>query len=142
MLKTIKITIMKVMEEITSGNTHPRLIEVMGQLQDKMASITKMQANYMIFLEETYQKLNNDKPQNLDSENVDSSPEEGQFFITIGTKNMTKKLPEKSESATAKEKVTGDLIDPRKKAELMRDRNIDIKTDEDLDDFIDLTQMI
>lgn len=141
-LKTIKITIIKVMEEITSGNTHPRLIEVMGQLQDKMASITKMQANYMIFLEETYQKLNNDKPQNLDSENVDSSPEEGQFFITIGTKNMTKKLPEKSESATAKEKVAGDLIDPRKKAELMRDRNIEIKTDDDLDDFIDLTQMI
>lgn len=141
-LKTIKITIMKVMEEITSGNTHPRLIEVMGQLQDKMASITKMQANYMIFLEETYQKLNNDKPQNLDSENVDSSPEEGQFFITIGTKNMTKKLPEKSESSKSTDRVSGDLIDPRKKTELMRDRNIEIKDDNSLDDFIDLTQMI
>jgi uncharacterized Zn finger protein len=141
-LKTIKITIMKVMEEITSGNTHPRLIEVMGQLQDKMASITKMQANYMIFLEETYQKLNSDKPQNLDSENVESSPEEGQFFITIGTKNMTKKLPEKDTASKKNDKVAGDLIDPRKKSELMRDRNITIKGDDDLDDFIDLTEMI
>jgi hypothetical protein len=139
-LKTIKITIMKVMEEITSGNTHPRLIEVMGQLQDKMAAVTKMQANYMIFLEETYQKLNNDKPQNPDSEKVDSSPEEGQFFITIGTKNMTKKLPE-SESDPEKKKVSGDLINPSKKSELMRDKNITIQSD-DSDDFIDLTQMI
>jgi hypothetical protein len=140
-LKTIKITIMKVMEEITSGNTHPRLIEVMGQLQDKMASITKMQANYMIFLEETYQKLNNDKPQNADSEHVDSSPEEGQYFITIGTKNMVKKLPEADSPVNKKERIAGDLINPSKKSELMRDRNIDIPSD-DTDDFIDLTQMI
>ena len=139
-LKTIKITIIKVMEEITSGNTHPRLIEVMGQLQDKMAAITKMQANYMIFLEDTYQKLNSGKPENLDAENVNSSPEEGQFFITIGTKNMTKNLPE----TLGKEKegrVSGDLINPSKKAELMRDRNIQIKSD-DTDDFIDLNEVI
>lgn len=139
-LKTIKITIIKVMEEITSGNTHPRLIEVMGQLQDKMAAITKMQANYMIFLEDTYQKLNSGKPENLDTENVNSSPEEGQFFITIGTKNMTKNLPENSVQNKS-EKLSGDLINPSKKAELMRDRNIQIKSD-DPDDFIDLTEII
>jgi hypothetical protein len=128
------------MEEITSGNTQPRLIEVMGQLQDKMAALTKMQANYMIFLEDTYQKLNSVKPENLDNTQINSSPEEGQFFITIGTKNMIKNLPE---AADAKKEKTnsGNLIDPSKKAELMRDRNIQIKSD-DMDDFIDLTEII
>ena len=139
-LKTLKITIIKVMEEITSGNTHPRLIEVMGQLQDKMAAITKMQANYFIFLEETYQKLNKEAPLNPDSEKVDSSPEEGQFFITVGTKNMTKNLPEspKSDKST---RVSGELVNPSNKSELMRERNIQEEAD-DSDDFIDLTEII
>jgi len=140
-LKTIKITIIKVMEEITSGNTHPRLIEVMGQLQDKMATITKMQANYILFLEETYKKLNSETPANPDSQQVGSSPEEGQFFITVGTKNMIKSLP--SESVNPEEPVsTGDLIDPKKKSELMREKNIQIE-DEDRDsDFIDLNEIL
>lgn len=138
-LKTLKMTIIKVMEEITSGNTHPRLIEVMGQLQDKMADITKMQANYIIFLEETYQKLNREKPVNADYEKVGSSPEEGQYFITIGTKNAIKSLPN-SEQKTEKQ-IDKSLIDPSRKAELMRERNIKIQ-EEDTDDFIDLTEII
>ena len=76
------------MEEITSGNTHPRLLEVMGQLQDKMASITKTQANYILFLEDTYKRLNNDTPSNPDSVNIESNKNEGQFFISVGTKNV------------------------------------------------------
>lgn len=139
-LKTLKITIIKVMEEITSGNTQPRLLEVMGQLQDKMAAITKMQANYIIFLEDSYQKLNREKPVNDDSQKVDSSPAEGQFFITIGTKNMTKNLPS-SEHTQSKEKVAGSLIDPSKKIELMKEKNITLDI-EDSEDFIDLTEII
>ena len=139
-LKTIKITIIKVMEEITSGNTHPRLIEVMGQLQDKMAAVTKMQANYIIFLEETYQKLNRDKPVNDDAQTVGSSPEEGQFFITVGTKNVTKSLPISSQDRQ-KGKVSGNLINPNNKSDLMKEHNIELEQ-EDTDDFIDLTEII
>lgn len=140
-LKTIKITIIKVMEEITSGNTHPRLIEVMGQLQDKMASITKMQANYVLFLEDTYRQLNSAAPVNPDSQIVDSSSNEGQFFITVGTKNVISSLPE--EPKTEEIKVpTGSLIDPTKKSDLMRERNIEIQEDEQGDDFIDITEII
>lgn len=139
-LKTLKITIIKVMEQIASGNTHPRLIEVMGQLQDKMAAITKTQANYIIFLEETYQKLNRDIPVNADSEKVASSTDEGQFFITVGTKNMTKSLPAETIDPT-QDKKTGSLIDPSKKSDLMRERNIEMEED-DNDEFIDLTEII
>ena len=137
-LKTLKITIIKVMEEITSGNTHPRLIEVMGQLQDKMAAITKTQANYILFLEETYQKLNRDVPVNSDSQKVASSPQEGQYFITVGTKNITKSLPETSSNLS---KDSNNLIDPSKKAELMREKNIHIQED-DADDYLNLTEII
>lgn len=140
-LKTIKITIIKVMEEITSGNTHPRLIEVMGQLQDKMASITKMQANYVLFLEDTYRKLNSEAPVNPDSQQIGSSPEEGQFFITVGTKNLIKSLP--SEPKPESNQVpTGSLIDPTKKTDLMRERNIQIQEDDENDDFIDLNEIL
>lgn len=139
-LKTLKITIIRVMEEITSGNTHPRLIEVMGQLQDKMADITKMQANYILFLEETYQKLNREKPMNDDSVEVNSSSSEGKFFITVGTKNAIKNLSDTTSTQNGT-KVSGDLIDPSKKSELMKDRNITIQS-EDSDDFIDLTEII
>lgn len=139
-LKTLKITIIKVMEEITSGNTHPRLIEVMGQLQDKMAAITKMQANYIIFLEDTYQKLNRDKPVNEDDQKIGSSPEEGQFFITVGTKNLTKSLPASSLERPSG-KTSGTLVNPSNKHELMREKNIEIESD-DSDDFIDLTGII
>lgn len=138
-LKTLKMTIIKVMEEITSGNTHPRLIEVMGQLQDKMADITKMQANYIIFLEETYQKLNREKPVNPDYEKVGSSPDEGQYFITIGTKNAIKSLP--SSDQRTQESANKSLVDPSNKADLMRERNIQIQ-EEDSDDYIDLTEII
>lgn len=140
-LKTIKITIIKVMEEITSGNTHPRLIEVMGQLQDKMAAITKMQANYLLFLEDTYRKLNSEVPANPDSQQVSSSPEEGQFFITVGTKNLVKSLPS-DPKPEGNQVPTGDLINPTKKSELMRERNIQIEEDDKDDDFIDLNEIL
>jgi hypothetical protein len=138
-LKTLKITIMKVMEEIASGNTHPRLLEVMGQLQDKMASITKTQANYILFLEDTYRTLNREVPINGDSTALNSSKEEGQFFVTVGTKNMIKSLPDHDPNVV--EIKTGELVDPSKKIDLMKDRNIEIEEDES-DDFIDLTEII
>lgn len=140
-LKTIKITIIKVMEEITSGNTHPRLIEVMGQLQDKMASITKMQANYVLFLEDTYRQLNSAPPANSDEEIVNSSSNEGQFFITVGTKNVISSLPDEPKSEEIRV-PTGTLIDPSKKSDLMRERNIQITDDETGDDFIDINEII
>lgn len=140
-LKTIKIAIMKVMEEIASGNTHPRMIEAMGNLQDKFANITKIQANYILFLEETYQKINNGKPMNGDEEEIGNSPEEGQFFITVGTKNIVKNLPVTDDNI-ASSRVVGGLIDPRRKSEMMKDRNIQDDEKPTGEDFIDLDSMI
>lgn len=141
-LKTIKMTIIVVMEQITAGNVHPRLIEVMGQLQDKMAAITKMQANYVLFLEDTYKRLNEDKPANSDSTKIGSSSDEGQFFVTVGTKNAIKNLPAPSEVSGDK-KEPGDLVNPSNKSDLLKSKNLDIKADDSIDDdYLDLTEII
>jgi hypothetical protein len=141
-LKTLKIAIIKVMEDIAGGNTHPRLLEVMGQLQDKMASITKMQANYILFLEETYKKLNNDSPVNPDSTQIQSSDSEGKFFISVGTKNVIQNLP-KSDINDDNEAST-ELIDPNNKFNLMRDKNIEIDDEDSMDgdEFINIQEII
>lgn len=143
-LKTLKITIIKIMEEITSGNTHPRLLEVMGQLQDKMASITKTQANYILFLEDTYKRLNNDTPSNPDSVNIESNKNEGQFFISVGTKNVIENLPDIDDIEIDIDEYDGSLVDPRNKQNLLKEKNIDVTIDEsnDNDDFIDLEEII
>jgi hypothetical protein len=139
-LKTIKIALIKVMEEITGGNTHPRLLEVMGQLQDKMANITKMQANYVLFLEDTYKGLNAQNPVNADKVVVPSSPEEGQFFVSVGTSNIISNLPE---YVVNHDEDSTDLIDPSNKFNLMKGVEADIEIEEDDgDEFIDLTEII
>lgn len=141
-LKTIKITIMKVMEEITSGNTHPRLLEVMGQLQDKLASITKTQANYMLFLEDTYKKLNDQAPVNDNTAEINSSTSEGQFFVSVGTKNVINSLPESDLTDDLDDSKS--LIDPRNKEHLLKKTDLDITVGDSTegDDFIDLTEII
>lgn len=142
-LRTLKITIMKVMEEIASGNTHPRLLEVMGQLQDKMANITKMQANYVLFLEDTYKKLNSEAPANPDSVQVDSTPSEGQFFVSVGTKNVMDNLPEIEVNDKDLIIIESNLIDPSNKAELLKNIDEDITIDDEVDnDFMDLDEII
>lgn len=142
-LKTLKIIIIKVMEEITSGNTAPRLLEVMGQLQDKFANITKMQANYILFLEDSYRSLNSEAPANSDIKKIESSIDEGQYFLTVGTKNLTEKLSEGD--VKNKEKVTrqpGYIVDPSRKNELMKEKNIDLGESDSNDNYIDLTEII
>lgn len=143
-LKTLKITIMKVMEEITSGNTHPRLLEVMGQLQDKMANITKTQANYILFLEDTYKRLNSEDPTNPNDAQIESKPNEGQFFISVGTKNMIENLPDIDENEIDVSESDGSLVDPSNKQNLLKEKNIDVTIDDDSDgdDFIDVEEII
>jgi hypothetical protein len=138
-LKTLKISIIKIMEEIASGNTHPRLLEVMGQLQDKMANITKMQANYILFLEDTYKKLNNDAPANPDSAQIESSSIEGKYFISVGTKNVIQSLPD----SDVVDSGESDLVDPNNKMNLLRNADVEATEEKSTgEDFIDITEII
>lgn len=92
-LKTLRMAIERITEEINQGNAHPRLFEVFGQLHDKLTAVVKMQANYMLFLEDTYKKINHDVSQKGSSTSVTPlMPTEKQYFISAGTKNIMKEI--------------------------------------------------
>lgn len=109
-----------------------------------MANITKMQANYVLFLEETYKKLNADSPVNNKDIQVNSSPNEGQYFVSVGTKNILDHLPEISES-DIDDDIDSKLVDPSNKLKLLKETDLEIDIDGDSkegDEFIDLTEII
>ena len=92
-LKTIRMAIEKIAEEINQGNTHPRLFEVFGQLQDKLTTVIKTQANYILFLEDTYKKISHDVESKSASGSTQVTPLLGnpnEYYITAGTKNLIK----------------------------------------------------
>jgi hypothetical protein len=59
-LRTTQHAVIKLMEEIDMGNLHPRIFEVLAQLQNQMMVVVKHQAAYMITLEEGYKKIKDD----------------------------------------------------------------------------------
>jgi hypothetical protein len=140
-LKTIRMAIEKIAEEINQGNTHPRLFEVFGQLQDKLTTVVKTQANYMLFLEDTYRKMNQEITQR------DTNPESSQralptsttdYYITAGTKNLMKEI----DAIEVEEDLsdTRHLTHPSKKVEVMVERGISnavMQEEDDNDDFLD-----
>ena len=105
-LKTTQHAIIKLMEEIDMGNLHPRIFEVLAQLQNQMMGIVKHQAAYMITLEEGYKKIKQDQDQvdfyKKEDEEASDEPQqigEGGALKTRGTKNMLASLKNKIESA-------------------------------------------
>lgn len=146
-LKTIRMAIEKITEEINQGNTHPRLFEVFGQLQDKLTSVVKTQANYMLFLEDTYRKVNQDisqKDAGATGTQTRALPQSSSdYYITAGTKNLIKEI-----DALEIEEDTSDsrhLTHPGKKAEVMLERgvsNVIIAEDSDIDYMDDVNSLI
>ena len=141
-LKTIRMAIEKIAEEINQGNTHPRLFEVFGQLQDKLTSVVKTQANYMLFLEDTYKKMNQD------IENRDGSGEKqnkalpagsGEYYITAGTKNLIKEIDAVEVNDENSGADTRHLTHPGKKTDVMIERGLSnvIIEEEEADDLSD-----
>ena len=138
-LKTIRMAIEKIAEEINQGNTHPRLFEVFGQLQDKLTTVIKTQANYILFLEDTYKKIKHDVEQQSMSNSSQVTPllgTPGEYYITAGTKNLIKEITiEEDEAPTDSRHLTH----PEHKIEVMQSKGLAniIKPDEDPEDFSD-----
>lgn len=139
-LKTIRMAIEKIAEEINQGNTHPRLFEVFGQLQDKLTSVVKTQANYMLFLEDTYRKVKQDIEQQAEGGegkfNKALPTGSNEYYITAGTKNLIKEI-DTIEVEEAED--TRHLTHPSKKVEVMLERGLSdvIISEEEPDDFSD-----
>lgn len=137
LVKTTKFAIEKIMQEINAGSTHARLFEVLGQLQDKLANAIKTQANYVLFLEDSYKKIKNDVDNKGDGQNkITNEVVNGQSYITAGTKNMIKTLQGQPSVDNLVVDTNSNLIDPRRKDELMEDRGLShLKSKLDSDDY-------
>lgn len=136
-LKTIRMALEKISEEINQGNTHPRLFEVFGQLQDKLTSVVKTQANYMLFLEDTYKKMKQDIEQR-DSPTENStkilSAQPNDYYITAGTKNLIKEL-DSIEVEETEEVDTRRLTHPSKRVEIMIEKGAQQVIAESADEY-------
>lgn len=103
-LKSAQHAITKILEEIELGNTHPRLFEVLGQLQSQIMQMPKDYQNYMYKMEEGYKKLRNEIDQKNYSSGI-SMEKSGENDVYIpssesgtiksrGTKNMMEGIRE------------------------------------------------
>lgn len=126
-LNTIKMAIEKIAEEINQGNTHPRLFEVFGQLQDKLSAVVKTQANYLLFLEDTYKKAKQEvelKESGGETAQLGASTSKsGEYFVTAGTKNLVKAID--VEPLELEETEVRHLTHPAKKIQVMQERGLD-----------------
>lgn len=141
-LKTIRMAIEKIVEEINQGNTHPRLFEVFGQLQDKLTVAVKTQANYVLFLESTYKNLKTEVEQaeggGTNQQNKQLAKSSNEYYITAGTKNLIKDL-DVEEITEDHNKDERHLTHPSMKSEVMLSRGItdDLIAEDESENFFD-----
>jgi hypothetical protein len=64
-MKTAEHAIKKLLEDIDSGNTHPRAFEVLASLQKSKMEIVKHLAQFMVVLETNYKNLKIDYESNV-----------------------------------------------------------------------------
>lgn len=135
--KTIKMAIERIMEEINQGAAHPRLFEVMSQLQDRLTTVAKTQANYMLFLEDTYKKMRSEVDSRGDQAGLPASSvnsiQAGDYYITAGTKNIMKEI----EGEKLDQNFENKLTNPNEKNTLMTEKGLEhlIKREENDEDL-------
>ena len=112
-LKTIEHAIIRIMQEIDMGNIHPRLFEVLSQLQGQYATTVKTKSQAMITIEEGYKKIRDDKDR-IDqlnqiankTEEIESTEVkllEDEPLKVRGTKNLIMEIKNKTEDAQFEE---------------------------------------
>ena len=158
-LKTVKITISILMDEITSGNTNQKTISALSDMQARFSEIIRMQANYVLFLEDTYKKMKYEASESESSidngeqariEQAKSVSDSSEFFLTASPKELIRQITEVSpltDDEHAQMRIDGeDCIhdgmgtkntDPKLKEELMTERNIVVETKTNSDDSYD-----
>jgi len=163
-LKMVKIVLNKVLDDINSGNLNPRLLEVYCTLNGQMSELTRSQANYMLFLEESYKKsrieaIENNNSKRLDYSNVNKSSDDSnsdieitpiddsdsEFFLTSDPMRLVEEVTTKStikyedvqNERSEYLKSRGNVsifIDPNNKNDLVENYDVDSTTIKDNDD--------
>jgi hypothetical protein len=95
LMETSENSMNQLLVAIDSGDIHPRLFEVLGQLQKTMLDVIKSQTMYMVASEEEIKKLGRDiemysSTTNTSSENKKVGPSKG--ISSRGTKDLMKAI--------------------------------------------------
>jgi len=163
-LKTVKITISILMDEITSGNTSPKTISALADMQDRFSEIIRMQANYVMFLEDTYKKMkyetaesemNGEQKEQHRLEAAREEVKDSEYFLTANPKELIHQITEVaplSEDELSEMRKNGeDCIsvgigtkntDPKLKEQLMSEKHIDIDKKNDDSGYESILNMI
>ena len=93
-----KLIMNRLLSELNSGNLNPRLVESYCTLNSQLSDMIKAQANYVLFLEDTYKKS---RVEVIENNNMDAE----EFALTEGENSQSemKSLPE------AKKKMDGEF---------------------------------
>lgn len=106
-MKAMQQSIIKLMEDIDMGNTHPRNFEALATLNGQLMNLIKHQAAYMVTMEEGYKKIKNDQAQ-MDAESgaEDTKAEDvtgfdpNNTFKSRGTKLLMQNLKKTTDAKT------------------------------------------
>lgn len=157
-LKMTKIVLNKVVDEISCGNVHPRIIEAYSTLNSQFSDIIKSQANYMLFLEESYKKArfetieytnnknviltsgnNVDNKQITSGETICDVEKDSEYYLTSDPSKLVEEITEKSPMAYEDAKkfrsekmrdssVARKFVDPNEKSDLLTHYDVDAST--------------
>ena len=131
-LKTAQHAIIKLLEEIDMGNIHPRLFEVLAQLQSQIMQMPKDYQNYMEKMEDSYKRLKSDMEQKVlrggivMGENGEPQKEiprnSGDGIKVRGNKGLMENLRDilgsEIEDVTVVDAPENSVVNARKKAEI------------------------
>jgi hypothetical protein len=94
-MKTAEHAIIKLLEEIDNGNTHPRTFEVLSSLQRSKMEIVKHLAQFMVIMENNYKSLKEDyrikkseEPSQLNPSDYTVESNDGSSTQFRGTKGL------------------------------------------------------
>lgn len=118
-MKTAEHAIIKLLEEIDNGNTHPRTFEVLSSLQRSKMEIVKHLAQFMVIMEQNYKNLKEDyrikkseEPTALGPGDYSIEPDEHGSTQFRGTKSLMdvirQAVPEKRAGAEIKKEENGE----------------------------------
>lgn len=141
-LKTVKLTITVLMDEIVSGNTNAKTIAALADMQSRFSEIMRMQANYVVFLEDTYKKIKYDAIASDVSEDAaererNEDDANSEYYMTANPKELVRQITEiaplteteieemrgENLDCIAKDPSDREHTDPLRKEDLMRAKN-------------------
>jgi len=103
-LKSAQHAITKILEEIELGNTHPRLFEVLGQLQSQIMQMPKDYQTYMDKMEQGYKRLRNEIDQKNHNNGISMEKSNGGDLYIPSTTSVT-------ENGTIKSRGTKNMME-------------------------------